>query len=162
MTNPEYMFKQYSILALATSVAIGSLSAIVSPVNAHGVSTGYINGAVQFPETRATQVRHTIRLSIPTTDITQIRIVAPEGIKVGSNIALYNDTIRQSFSGVVRSNSGRDVEIDLPQPLAPNTQISIDLNSVSLWGLSRTYQVYSKLASSSSYTYIGSAEFHLY
>jgi len=156
------MFKQYSILALATSVAIGSLNSIASPVNAHGISTGYINGAVQFPETRATQVRHTIRLTIPTSDITQLRIVAPEGIKVGDNIALYNETTRQSFSGVVRTNSGRDIEIDLPQLLAPNTQVTIDLNSVSLWGLSRTYQVYSKLASSPSYNYIGSAEFHRY
>ena len=156
------MFKQYSILALATSVAIGSLSIIASPANAHGVSTGYISGAVQFPETRATQVRHTISLSIPTTDITQIRIIAPEGIKVGNNITLYNATKGQSFVGVVRSNLGRDIEIDLPQPLAANTQISINLNSVSLWGLSKTYQVYSKLASSSSYIYIGSAEFHHY
>ena len=156
------MFKQYSILAIATSIAIGSLSSIASPVNAHGVSTGYVHGAEQFPQGRATQVRQTIRFTVPATEIDRIKITIPEGLRVGNNITLYNDTTKRSLSAVVRNNLGEEIEIDLPQPLAPNTQLTIDLNSVSLWGFSRTYQVYSKLTNSSNYNYIGSAEFHLY
>lgn len=158
-----FMLKKYSTLALSISVAIVSLiSSIISPVNAHGVSTGYVNGNEQSPQGRATQVRQTIRFIVPTTDITQIRIVAPEGIKIGNNIALYNDTTRQLLSGVVEHKSGNDIEIDLPQSLAPNTQVTVDLNSVSLWGTDRTYHLYSKSTTISGYTYIGSAEFHRY
>lgn len=156
------MFKYYLTLALATSVSIGLISSITSPVNAHGVGMGYVNSAEQSPQGRATQVRQTIRFIVPTTGITQLKIVAPEGIKIGNNIALYNDTVHQSLSGIVGHKSGNDVEIDLPQSLAPNTQMTVDLNSVSLWGTARTYHVYSKSTNSSDYTYLGSAEFHRY
>jgi hypothetical protein len=156
------MLNQDSLLAIATSVALGLFNPIASPVNAHDLGTAYISGAEQFPQGRATQVRQTIRLTLPTPNITQIKIAIPAGLKVGNNIALYNDTARKSLSARVRNNSDREIEIDLPQALAPQTKITIDLNSVRLWGLARTYQVYSQPIDNSSPTYLGSAEFHLY
>ncbi len=156
------MFKQRSILALATIATVVSLGSIVSPVTAHNIGTGYVNGAQQFPETRATQVRQTIRLIVPTNDITQLEIAIPKGTSVGTNITLYNDTTQRRLSGIVRINLSGQIEIDLPQPLALNTQMTIDLNNVHLWGTVRDYRVYSKSLNSSGYTYLGSANFHSY
>jgi hypothetical protein len=156
------MFKHYSSLAIAISLAIGSVSSVTMPVNAHGIGTGYIIGAEQFPQGKATQVRQSIHLTLPTPDITRIKIIIPEGIKVGNNIAVYNETQQRELFAVVRNNLGRSIEIDLPQALAPDTKITIDLNRVRLWGIARTYQVYSQPTNSSHPTYIGAAEFHLY
>jgi hypothetical protein len=156
------MFKHYSSLAIAISLAIGSVSSVTMPVNAYGIGTGYIIGAEQFPQGKATQVRQTIHLNLSTPDTTQIKIIIPEGIKVGNNIAVYNETQQRELSAVVRNNSGREIEIDLPQVFPPDTKITIDLNRVRLWGTARTYQVYSQPKNSSRPIYIGSAEFRLY
>lgn len=150
-----------SLLGLLPVLVLGSLS-LNSPAQAYGVGTGAIDLAEQFPQTKATQVRHTIRLTIPTTGIDRLKLIVPPGIKVGSNIDIYDDTARQSLTPLIQQNSGNEIEIKFQQPLPANTHLTIDLNHVRLWGLARTYQLQSQPIDGSGYRYLGSAEFDRY
>jgi hypothetical protein len=150
-----------TLLGLAAVLVIGSLN-LNSPAQAYGVGTGSVERAEQFPQTRATQVRHTIRLKLPPTGSDRLKIVVPPGIKVGSKIDIYNDTTQQSLAPLIRQTAGNAIEIKFPQPLPPNTLLTIDLDRVQLWGLARTYQVHSQPMNGSSYRYLGSAEFDRY
>jgi hypothetical protein len=150
-----------TFLGLLPVLVIGSL-ALHSPAQAYEVGTGAVEHAEQFPQTRATQVRHTIRLTIPTTGIDRLKIIVPPGIKVGSKIDIYNDTARQSLTPLIQQNPGNEIEIKFQQPLPPHTHLTIDLNRVQLWGLARTYRLHSQPLNSSGYNYLGSAEFDRY
>ncbi len=150
-----------TLLGLLPVLVLGSLN-LNSPVQAHGIGTGAIDLAEQFPPTRATQVRHTIRLTIPANGIDRLKIIVPPGIKVGSKIDIYDDTARQSLAPLIQQTPGNEIEIKFQQPLPPNTHLTIDLNRVRLWGLARTYQVHSQPLNGSGYRYLGSAEFRRY
>jgi hypothetical protein len=150
-----------TLLGLLPVLVIGSLD-LNLPAQAYGVGTGAVDRAEQFPQTRATQVRHTIRLTIPTTGIDRLKIIVPPGIQVGSKIDIYNDTARQSLAPLIQQNPGNEIEIKFQQPLPPNTHLTIDLNRVRLWGLARTYRVHSQPLNGSGYRYLGSAEFDRY
>jgi hypothetical protein len=156
------MCKQYSFLALAVVTMFGLAIPLASPVKAHDIGTGSIDSVEQFPQTRATQVRQTIQFTTANPNIARIKIVFPVGIKISNNIALYNNTTNRSLSPFIHNNSAKDLEIDLPRSLPSHSQITIDLNNVNLWGLARTYYIYSQSVNSADYTYIGSAEFHRY
>ncbi len=151
----------FTLLGLLPVLVIGSLG-IIAPAQAYGVGTGAVNRTEQFPQTRATQVRHTIQLTLPTTGIDRLKLIVPPEIKVGSNIDIYNDTARRSLSPLIRQTAGNEIEIKFQQQLPPNTHLTIDLNRVRLWGLARTYQVYYQPMNGSDYSYLGSAEFDRY
>jgi hypothetical protein len=149
-----------TLLGLLPVLVIGSLD-LNSPAQAYGVGTGAVDRAEQFPQTRATQVRHTIRLTLPM-GIDRLKITVPPGIKVGSKIDIYNDTAGQSLAPLIQQTPGNEIEIKFQQPLPPNTHLTIDLNRVRLWGLARTYRVHSQPLDGSGYNYLGSAEFDRY
>ncbi|MBW4633035.1 MAG: DUF2808 domain-containing protein [Iphinoe sp. HA4291-MV1] len=130
-------------------------------------SVTHIDGNVQFPPTRWRLVRHTFRvhvpknskavsqlsIDVPTTvtwsnDINDINVADDKGQKINTNIFVSDRTIVLAFS----------------EPVAPNTQLEIDIKNVKrpTLGNGPVYSFYEKFVGSDAEIPIGVARFRIY
>lgn len=129
-------------IAIASIVVTLALSADRSQVaNSQSVELPYVYGNVQFPETKATNVRHTFRLRVPANSLplAGVKITAPTGLTVNNDVSI-DDRSGNKIAATTIIN-GQTIVIDFTQPVAAGTDLNIDLNRVKLWGTARNYQV---------------------
>ncbi|WP_026082253.1 DUF2808 domain-containing protein [Mastigocladopsis repens] len=153
-----------AVLALATALSIPATH--VSARNDDSNVT-HIDGNEQFAPTRRGLARHTFRVHIPknskgvsqlsievpttvtlTNDIDDIDVVDENGQKINTNVSVNGKTILLSFT----------------EPVAPNTDLEIDLNDVKRrhLGNSYVYRFRAKFAGSDAEIPIGVASFRMH
>ena len=148
-----------SAVALALTVPIAADYA--------GASIGsspHIDGAVQFPQTRARIVRHTIRLHIPQgrSPLSHLIIDVPKGLIVSNNITLTDDVkgkINADFS--ILDNQ---IVVKISQPVASEAKLKLVLNDVRIRGVSNVwlYRISTKFVGVNREIPIGVAQFRVY
>ncbi|MEG4006236.1 hypothetical protein QUA41_11355 [Microcoleus sp. Pol11C1] len=123
-----------SAVALALTVPIAADYA-----SANIGSTPHIHGAVQFPQTRARIVRHTIRLHIPQSrsPVSHLIIDVPQGLIASNNITLTDDVkgkVNADFS-----MGDNQIIIKISQPLTSESKLKLVLNNVKIRGVSNAW-----------------------
>ena len=145
------------VLAIAAPISADYASARTEP-------TPHIDGSVQFPQTRARNFRHTIRLHIPqgSSPLSQLSIDVPTGLTVRNNITVTDNSGREINANV--SINGNKVIIDFNQPVTPESQLEIDLNDVIRTGVSNAwlYRVSTKFVGNNIHIPIGIAQLRVY
>ncbi|MEG4121844.1 MULTISPECIES: DUF2808 domain-containing protein [unclassified Microcoleus] len=145
------------VLAIAAPISADYASARTEP-------TPHIDGSVQFPPTRARNVRHTIRLHIPqgSSPLSQLSIDVPTGLRVRKNI-----TVTDNFGGKINANvsiNDNKVIMDFTEPVTPDSQLEIDLNDVRITGVSNAwlYRISAKTVGNNIHIPIGIAQIRVY
>ncbi|MEG4084607.1 hypothetical protein [Microcoleus sp. POL10_C6] len=148
-----------SAVALALTVPIAADYA-----DARIGSTPHIDGAVQFPQTRAKIVRHTIRLHIPQgrSPLSHLIIDVPQGLIVSNNITLTDDVkgkINAEFS-----MGDNQIIVKISQPLASESKLKLVLNDVTIKGVSNAwlYRISAKSVGVNGEIPMGFAQIHVY
>ncbi len=145
------------VLAIAVPISADSASARTEP-------TPHIDGSVQFPPTRARNVRHTIRLHIPqgSSPLSQLSIDVPTGLRVRKNITVTDNSGREINTNV--SINDNKLIIDFNQPVSPESQLEIDLNDVRITGVSNAwlYRISAKFVGNNIHIPIGIAQIRVY
>ena len=118
------------------------LAVTASSSAAYGSERGtlpHVDGAVQFPETRAKRVRHTLRLHIPrgSSSVSQLTVNVPNNLIVRDDIEVVGQSSRQVDANI--SVNGRTINIAFSKPVAPDTQLNINLNRVLISGVSNAW-----------------------
>ncbi|MEG4044564.1 hypothetical protein [Microcoleus sp. Pol17_C1] len=144
-------------LALTVPIAADYASASIG-------STPHIDGAVQFPQTRARIVRHTIRLHIPQarSPLSHLIIDVPKGLIVSNNITLTDNVkgkINADFSIV-----DNQIIVKLSQPLTSESKLKLVLNDVRIRGVSNAwlYRISAKSVGVNGEIPMGFAQIHVY
>jgi hypothetical protein len=153
------------------AVALALASAALIPVNYANASADdsqdpHIDGNVQFPPTRWHVVRHTFRVHIPknSKDISQLSIQAPTNITLSTGV---DDIIVEDKNGrKINTNvsvSDKTILLAFTEPIAPDTQLDIDLKNVKRQNLGNSYfyRLFAKFVGSSTETPIGGANFRI-
>ena len=145
------------VLAIAAPISADYASARTEP-------TPHIDGSVQFPPTRARNVRHTIRLHIPqgSSPLSQLSIDVPTGLRVRKNI-----TVTDNFGRKINANlsiNDNKVIMDFTEPVTPDSQLEIDLNDVRITGVSNAwlYRISAKTVGNNIHIPIGIAQIRVY
>ena len=96
----------------------------------------HIVSTVQFPETKARNVRHTIRLEIPagSSAISQLQFSVPPGLTVKNDITVRDRSGKKLDANT--SVSDNIVTINFPQTVQPGTRLNINMNRVVISGIS--------------------------
>jgi Protein of unknown function (DUF2808) len=134
--------KSQLMIGVAATIAALFLSADDRNIaRADSVELPYVYSTIQFPETRATNVRHTFRLRVPANSLplTSVRITVPAGLTVKNDLNIEDRSGHKIPATIVVDD--RNITIDFTQPVAAGTDLNIDLNRVNLWGTARNYQV---------------------
>lgn len=145
------------VLAIAAAISADYASARTEP-------TPHIDGSVQFPTTRARNVRHTIRLHIPqgSSPVSQLIIDVPTGLRVRKNITVTDNSGREINTNV--SINDNKLIIDFNQPVSPELQVKIDLNDVRITGVTNAwlYRISAKFVGNNLHIPIGIAQIRVY
>ncbi|AFZ10643.1 DUF2808 domain-containing protein [Microcoleus sp. F8-D3] len=145
------------VLAIAVPISTDYASARTEP-------TPHIDGSVQFPPTRARNVRHTIRVHIPqrSSPLSQMIIDVPTGLRVRKNITVTDNSGREINTNV--SINDNKLIIDFNQPVSPELQVKIDLNDVKITGISNAwlYRISAKFVGNNIHIPIGIAQIRVY
>lgn len=145
------------VLAIAVPISAEYASARTEP-------TPHIDGSVQFPPTRARNVRHTIRLHIPqgSSPLSQLIIDVPTGLRVRKNITVTDNSGREINANV--SINDNKLIIDFTEPVSPDSQLEIDLNDVRITGVSNAwlYRISAKIVGNNIHIPIGIAQIRVY
>lgn len=145
------------VLAIAAPISADYASARTEP-------TPHIDGSVQFPTTRARNVRHTIRLHIPqgSSPVSQLIIDVPTGLRVRKNITVTDNYGREINANI--SINGNKVIMDFTEPVTPDSQLEIDLNDVRITGVSNAwlYPISAKIVGNNLHIPIGIAQIRVY
>lgn len=154
---------------MKTLIYAAAVLAIAAPISADYASartepTPHIDGSVQFPTTRARNVRHTIRLHIPqgSSPVSQLIIDVPTGLRVRKNITVTDNSGRKINANV--SINGNKVIMDFTEPVTPDSQLEIDLNDVRITGVSNAwlYPISAKIVGNNLHIPIGIAQIRVY
>lgn len=124
----------------------------------------HVDNIEQFPQSKATNFRNTFELHIPqgSNALSQLSIKVPPGLTVRNNISISDQSGREINANV--SVNGRQIIIAFPEPIAPETQLNIDMNQVRRWGVSNAwrYRVSGKFIGSDAEQPVGVAMFKVY
>ncbi|GJD19994.1 unknown protein [Rivularia sp. IAM M-261] len=158
--------------SLISTTAVGAIFAVLI-IPSIPASASYDNGTVphvdgnyQFPQTKRSNVRHTLRIHIPknSQSISQISIAVPEvinwskklkdvvvsgnnGQKVNANISLNEKTIILAFN----------------EPVSPNSKLEIDIKNIRqpIRGNGPVYRLFAKSVNTNTNIQIGIARFRV-
>ncbi|MBW4628951.1 MAG: DUF2808 domain-containing protein [Brasilonema octagenarum HA4186-MV1] len=153
------------------AVALALVTTALIPVNYANASADdsqdpHIDGNVQFPPTRWHVVRHTFRVHIPknSKEISQLSIQVPTNITWSNDVDDINveDKNGQKINTNVSVND-KTILLAFTEPVAPDTQLEIDLKNVKrgTGGNSYFYRFFAKFVGSSTETPIGGANFRI-
>lgn len=124
----------------------------------------HIVGSVQFPQTKAKIVRHTVRLQIPqeSSALSQLIINVPRGLTVTNNIRVSDQSGRKINTNI--SVNGSTVLVAFPEPVAPGNRLEIDMNNVRISGVTNawSYHIFANLVGIDVDIPIGVAQFRFY
>ncbi len=159
------------IYAAILNLAFASFSLNVYAYGNTRIQTGkvpYITGAVAFPSrvrpSIASRVRHTLRLQVPKTSsaLSQLIIDVPDGLIVKNDISVFEHSGRKINTN--HSVNGSQVIVAFPETIAPGTSLDIDMNNVSVLGVSNAwlYQVSAKIVGIDVNIPLGVAQIHTY
>lgn len=92
----------------------------------------YVIEAVQFPQNKATLVRHSFKVQIPqgSSAVSQLTIGVPKGLTVKNDINVSDQSGRKIVANI--ADNGRTITIAFPRPIPPGTKLNIALNRVSI------------------------------
>jgi hypothetical protein len=130
-----------SKVLISTVVLLAATFGVAAASNATHADRASIYSTYQFPPTRTTTVRHTLRIALPN-DIAAtgaLRIQAPTAFKVGSNIKVFDDSNNPINARI--ETIGQQIILEFAEPVAAGTKLHIDINNVQIWGTMRTYRV---------------------
>jgi hypothetical protein len=124
----------------------------------------HIDDTEQFPQSKATNFRHTFELHIPQSSnaLSQLRIQVPPGLTVKNNISIYDQSGQEINANV--SVEGRQIIIAFPEPITSGTELDINMNQVRRSGVSNAwrYRVSAKFIGNDAEVPIGVAAFRVY
>lgn len=157
------MMRTLIYAAAFSLVATNSILAYPVSADIEGKAT-HVDHTEQFPQSKATNFRQTFELHIPqgSNALSQVSIKAPPGLTVSNNISISNQSGRIINANV--SVNGSQIIIAFSEPVAPGTQLDIDMNHVKRWGVSNAwrYHVSAKFIGSDAEQPIGVAVFKVY
>ncbi|GJD19977.1 unknown protein [Rivularia sp. IAM M-261] len=158
--------------SLISTTAVGAIFAVLIipsiPANAsdENGTLPHVDGNYQFPQTKWSNVRHTLRVHIPknSQSISQISIAVPKTInwsnklkdvvvsgnnqkKVNANISINEKTIILAFN----------------EPVSPNSKLEIDIKNIRqpLLGNGPVYRLFAKSVDNNVDIQIGIARFRV-
>ncbi|NMG22713.1 DUF2808 domain-containing protein [Brasilonema bromeliae] len=157
------------IMIYAVALALATVTLI--PVNYAKASADdsqdpHIDGNAQFPPTRWYVVRHTFRVHIPknSKEISQLSIQVPTNVTLSNDVDDINveDKNGQRINTNVSVND-KTILLAFTEPVAPDTQLEIDLKNVKrrTGGNSYFYRLFAKFAGASTEVPIGGASFRI-
>lgn len=162
------MIKKLIGAAAFTLLSAASVSVAYGQLATKTEKYPYITGSVAFPvrvrPSIASSVRHTFRIQIPqeSSALSHLTIDVPKGLIVRNNISVSDQYGRKVDTNV--SVNGKKVFVAFPSPVAPGTQLEIDMNNVRMSGVSNgwIYRIYAKLVGFDVDIPIGVAQFRFY
>ncbi len=144
------------VLALTASMPADNATARIE-------GNSHIDGAVQFPQTKWRNVRHTLRVHIPqgSRPLSHLYINVPEGLTASNLTVRDNLGIKVDANISIKSNT---VGVDFLQPVAGESTLKIDLNNVIIRGVSNgwLYRVSAKVVGLEADIPIGIAQIRVY
>jgi Protein of unknown function (DUF2808) len=127
----------------------------------------HVDGNSQFPPTRWGIFRHTFRLHFPQNSkaVTQLLVKVPDNVTISNNIQDINvvDEKGQKIKTNVSIN-GKTILLAFAEPVAPNTNLEIDLNKIKRRNLGNgsVYTFWAKEVGIDAEIPVGVAWFRLY
>lgn len=126
----------------------------------------HVDGNYQFPQTKWSNVRHTLRIHIPknSQSISQISIAVPKTVswsnKVNDIVVTQNNG--QKLNANISVNE-RTIILAFNEPVSPNSKLEIDIKNVRqpLRGNGPIYRLFAKSINSSVDMPIGMARFRV-
>jgi Protein of unknown function (DUF2808) len=127
----------------------------------------HIDGNYQFPQTKWSNVRHTLRIHIPKNgqSVSQISIAVPETLNWSNKI---KDVIAtENKGGKVNTNislNKKNIILTFNEPLPPDSHLEIDIKNVKqpFHGNGLVYRLFAKSTGSNLDIPIGIARFRVY
>lgn len=127
------MKKVLAYIAVSTLAAAFLIPAKYVIANEENNSLPHVEGNYQFPQTRWSRVRHTLRVHVPknSKDVSQLNIEVPSTVKWSNdtNDVVVNKENGQKINASVSLN-GNTILLAFPEPVAPNTKLEIDIKNV--------------------------------
>jgi hypothetical protein len=126
----------------------------------------HVDGNYQFPQTKWSNVRHTLRVHIPknSQSVSQISITVPETVNWSNKIS---DVIATGNKGGKVNTSislnEKNIILTFNEPLPPDSHLEIDIKNVKqpLRGNGPVYRLFAKSTGSNSEIPIGIARFRV-
>lgn len=154
--------KKIRIYAAAFTLAI---AALLNPGYASAKTDNSrvnpVDGNVQFSPIRWRLVRQTFVLHLPRNSqpIAQIIIAVPSTVTVGNDIDVLEQNGRKININV--SVDGKNIILDFPKTVAPDTKLSINLNKVKqpIFGSTSVYRFSAKVVGSDAEIPLGETRF---
>jgi hypothetical protein len=146
---------------LVTATLFTVIFSFASVSNATHADYTSIYSNYQFPSTRTTTVRHTLRIALPE-DIAATKTLlvnAPTSFKVNENVVVFDDNNQPVMAQV--KVVGQQISLTFTEPLAPGTRLNLDINNVQIWGTTRTYRVIARAIDGES-TFLGTTTIRSY
>ncbi|URD53458.1 DUF2808 domain-containing protein [Chroococcidiopsis sp. CCNUC1] len=148
-------------LSLTAAVSVPSVYAIPAT---DAMKVPHIVSSVQFPQSKASIVRHTFRLQIPpnSKSLSQLTIDVPAGLKVKNKIDVSDRSGRQIDTNT--SVDGSKVTLVFPTPVSPGNELKIAMRDVKISGITNAwlYKVYARLVGIDADLPIGFARYRVY
>ncbi len=141
--------RSYRLFSIATLFTL-ALTTVATSANAQsqtGSDIPYVYSHNTFPSPRASIVRHTLELVVPSNSksVSAVKLTAPAGFKLNQKVAVFHHKTGESIPVNV-SVDGKTVELSFNRAIEPGVGIDIELNNVSVWGTARHYDLAVKFA----------------
>ncbi len=96
----------------------------------------YIEGAAQFPQTKARMVKDYLKLQVPENSkpLSQLTIAIPYGLTIKNDITLSDQSGKIIDANVTVND--KSIIFSFPQYVSPGTELNINLNRVLISGTS--------------------------
>lgn len=127
------MKKMLVYVAISTLAAALLIPANYASANEKDGNVPHVDGNYQFPQTRWSRVRHTLRVHVPknSKSVSQLKIEVPNTIRWSNNtndVVINEDNDRKINTNV--SVNGKTILLAFAEPIVPNTKLEIDIKNV--------------------------------
>jgi Protein of unknown function (DUF2808) len=141
--------RSHRLFSIATLLTL-ALTTVATGANAQsqtGSDLPYVISHDTFPSPRASIVRHTLELVVPSNSksVSAVKLTAPAGFTLNQKVAVFHHKTGESIPVNV-SVDGKTVELSFNRAIEPGVGIDIELNNVSVWGTARHYDLAVKFA----------------
>ena len=160
------MKKMLVYVAISTLAAALLIPANYASANEEDGNVPHVDGNYQFPQTRWSRVRHTLRVHAPknSKSVSQLKVKVPSTVRWSDNT---NDVVVSEENGkevkTTVSVNGKTILLAFAEPVAPNTKLKIDIKNVKqpFLGNGPVYHLSVNLVGTNTETPIGVARFRI-